>query len=647
MPENNRGIPLGKREFQPNPSTYIAQSLKEQGVEVAFGVHGGHVWQIVDEMSNAGIKIVTVRHEQAAVYAAEAYAKVTGRPGVAFATAGPGTSNIVSGVQQAFLSCSPVVILLGGNEYEHDRVFTSQMANAEKLMSGITKWTQRLVHPTQFKHLITRAFKDSQDYPKGPVVLEFSLSALWQAIPPLIKPGIFGEHTCYIEEWRGEETRDPLPVGGSPRLVEQAVKLLYAANRPVIFAGDGLHWSGGSKELIEFAGLARIPVHCRRIARGAMPEDHPLCFSPGFSGKALDGWDMLLALGLKVGSYEGYGRGWPKCIQVNESSQHIWTFLKTALGIVGSPNVVLQQMIDYAKTHNLRPPAGREDWIRQVIDAHKTGYKRRLERADKYGRRTPIHHAYLARVLWDVIEERYHGRNRIVIDGWTMSDFAPSYLRARYSGQIMNASEQAGIGHGIGMAIGAAFADPHTRGRPVVALMGDSGVGLAGMDIETAIRFRLPIVFLVNNNNGWVPAIKYSIYGRNWEAMGQQDQGIGQECLPDIRYDKMFEILGCHGEWVTGPEDISPALGRAFEAAEAGKTAVVNVKMDPTLANSGVGNYGMQRSWAHVPWDKLPKRGKALRRNVLREYFPWSETGVPEIPMPDIWEPVSEEEMQP
>ena len=103
MAETAKEVPLGKRELQPNPSTYIAQCLKEQGVEVAFGVHGGHIWQMVDEMSNAGIKIITVRHEQAGVYAAEAYSKVTGKPGVAFATVGPGTGNVVSAVQQAYL----------------------------------------------------------------------------------------------------------------------------------------------------------------------------------------------------------------------------------------------------------------------------------------------------------------------------------------------------------------------------------------------------------------------------------------------------------------------------------------------------------------------------------------------------------------
>ena len=173
---------LGQREHQPNPATYVAQCLKEQEVEVAFGVHGGHIWSIIDEMSNAGIKIVTVRHEQAAVYAAEAYSQATGKPGVAFATVGPGTANVASPVQQAFLSCSPVIVLLGGTHYEFDGFPTQQEAYAEKLLSSITKRTQRLIHPAQFKHLITLAFKEAQEYPTGPIALEFSLSILSQRI---------------------------------------------------------------------------------------------------------------------------------------------------------------------------------------------------------------------------------------------------------------------------------------------------------------------------------------------------------------------------------------------------------------------------------------------------------------------------------
>jgi len=645
MADATQQVPLGMREMQPNASTYIAQCLKEQGVEVAFGVHGGHIWQMVDEISNAGIKIITVRHEQAAVYAAEAYSKVTNKPGVAFATVGPGTGNTVSAIQQAFWSCSPVIVLLGGCEYEHDRTYTMQEAHADELLPSITKWVKRLVHPDQFKHFITRAFKDAQAYPKGPIALEFSMSALLTPVPPMAPAGMYGEHACYVDQWRGEDTSKPIPIAGAPELVEKATKLLFEAKNPVIFAADGLHWSGGWNELREFVELAQIPVTNRRIARGAMPEDHPLYFSSRIVRQALAGCDLLVAIGMKVGGFDGYGGGWPKCIQINESTEHIWTFIKTPVAIVGSPKLVLRQMIDYAKAHNLKAPAGRTEWAKQLHDAQEATAKAMEAKAEKYKDHKPVHYGYLAKVIWDVAEEMYGGKNRVVIDGYTISDYAPPFIRAKYSGQVMDASEQAGVGHGVGMAIGAAFADPEMKKQPMIALMGDAGIGLAGMDIETAARYKLPIVYIVTNNNGWLTSMRYTHYGKNWEALGSQDREMGEECLPDIRYDKMFEEMSCHGEWVTEPGEIRPALERAFKAAEGGKPAVVNVKMDPTIGNRQTYSFGYSSVWAHIPWDNLAKRGKALRRQMRN--FPWDELGIPEMPVPDPWEPVREEEMTP
>jgi len=645
MTEAAQEIPLGMRELQPNPSTYIAQCLKEQGVEVAFGVHGGHIWQMVDEISNAGIKIITVRHEQAAVYAAEAYSKVTNKPGVAFATVGPGTGNTVSAVQQAFWSCSPVIVLLGGCEYEHDRTYTIQEAHADELMQSITKWTKRLVHPDQFKHFITRAFKDAQAYPKGPVALEFSMSAFFTPIPPRGAPTMFGEHVCYVENWRGEDTGKPIPVAGAPELVEKAVKLIFQAEKPVMFAADGLHWSEGWDELREFVELAQVPVTNRRIARGAMPEDHPLYFSSRIVRQALSGCDLLVALGMKVGAFDGYGAGWPQTIQINESPEHLWTFIKTPVAIVGSPKLVLRQMIDYIKANNLKPPPGRAERANELQEAQRQTLEGMKAKAEKYKDHKPVHFGYLAKVLWDVAEDLCGGKNRVVIDGYTISDYAPPFIRARYSGQVMDASEQAGVGHGVGMAIGAAIADPEAKKQPVIALMGDAGVGLAGMDIETAARYKLPIVYLVTNNNGWLTSMRYTHYGKNWEALGPQDREMGEECLPDIRYDKVFEEMGCHGEWVTDPAEIRSALERAFKAAQGGKTAVVNVQMDPTIGNRQTYTPGYTNCWSHIPWDRLAKRGKALRR--MLPIFPWDELGIPAMPIPDPWEPVREEEMMP
>ena len=646
--EAGQEVPLGKRELYPNASQLIANVLKEQGVEIAFGVHGGHIWQLVDAISEAGIKTVTVRHEQSAVYAAEAYSKVTRRPGVVYATVGPGVANTVSAVQQAFISCSPLVLLYGGVEHMHDHTYTIQPSYVDDLFRHITKWTQRCIDSSMFEHYLTKAFKDSQIHPKGPIALEIPLAG---ALAPMSMPSftqmMFGAHALYTEKWRGDQTPLPLTSAGDPELIAKAVKLIWESERPAIMAGDGAHWSDCAAELKEFVELAQIPVSNRRIARGVLSEDHPLYLDSRTAREALREADLCITLGMKIGFFDDYGQRWPRAIQISESAEHIWTYFKTEVALVGSPKVVLRQMIDYIKGNNLKPPAARVEWVKKATATQEQGYKERLAKADKYKAHKPVHFGYLAKAIWEFSEERYGGRNRVIVDGYTISDYMPAFIRARYSGQVMDASEQAGVGHGIGMAIGAAFGDPEARNCPVLALMGDAGVGLAGFDIETAIRYHLPIVYVVTENNGWMGSMRWVHYGQNWEVLGSQDREYGEECLPGIRYDKLTDVLGAgHGEYVDDPAQIKPALERACKAAEKGNTAIVNFRMDPSVANRQTYSPMYQLCWAHIKWDDLPKRGKALRRNLV-PLFNWDEAGVPPMPLPDPWEPVSEEEAAP
>lgn len=644
--EQKQEIPMGMRELQPNAGGFIAQALKELGVEIAWGVHGGHIWQMVDEISNAGIRTITVRHEQAAVYAAESYSKVTGKLGVCYATAGPGVANCVSAVQQAWLSRSPVLLLAGGNEHQHDDTYTIQPSNAIELFGHITKSTRRVVGSDQIKQFLMRAAKEAMSYPQGPVCVEFDMAMLFSPVPPAVPAGVFGVHSDYAEKWFGDQTGGPLPQpGGDPLLIEELVNRIYQAEKPVMLAGDGVHWCGAQDEIREFVKLTQIPTSVRRIARGALDEANPLYWNSRIGKKVLGENDLTLLMGMKIGLFDGYGGAWRNAIQVNESPEQIVTFFKTDLAVVGSPKVVMRQMIDYIKAKDLKPPPGRADWVRTVKDMQDKNLISLKERAEQYREYEPIHFAYLSKVIWDVCEDLYGGMNRVIMDGFTFSGWFPPYMHCRYSGQYQDSSEQAGVGHGIGMGMGTAFADPGTKNCPVIVLMGDSGMGISGMDIEVALRFKLPIVYIVSNNNGWMAGMKSVFYGKDWGVLGQQDREHGSENLPEIRYDKMFEAIGCHSEFVKNPADIRSSLERACRAAENGQTAVVNVIMDPTITNREVYSPLYTMAWMHIPWDKLPKRAKALRRTFLP--YPWDDLGIPEMPMPDPWTPVKDEEQEP
>jgi thiamine pyrophosphate-dependent acetolactate synthase large subunit-like protein len=542
------------------------------------------------------------------------------------------------------MSCSPVILLAGGNAPETDYLPIIQPCYVTDIMKNITKLCLRLTETAQIKQVIARAFKDSQSYPKGPVALEMELGMLFKPLPPTIPPlGFYGKHAMYVPNWRGDETADPIPPGGAPVLIERAVKKLWESKKPIVYAADGCHWSDASKALLEFAELAQIPVTTRRIARGCFPEVHPLFLDSRTGRNAIKDSDIRLLLGGKVGSFDTFGFGWPPTIQVNESPDHIWTYLNTPVAIVGDIRIVLEQMTDYIRQKNLTPPEHRKEWVAYCREIQKGGHELRNKKAEKYKDHKPVHFGYLAKKIWDVCEKLYGGMNRIIIDGYTISDYMPAFIQARYSGQVMDASEYAGVGHGVGMAIGAAFGDIDAKKHPVLALMGDAGMGIAGMDFETALIHKLPIVFLVTENRGWLTGMKSVYYGNNWESMGEQDRDYGQEGVENARYDKLCEMFGGHGEYVDDPNNIEAALTRAFKAAEQGTPGLVNIHMDPTVANRQIYSSGYATCWSHIPWDRLAPRGKAIRRNTLLQY-PWDEAGVPPMKMPDPWEPVKDDE---
>ncbi len=639
--------PLGHREYHPSAGALFAESLKEHGTEIAFGVHGGELMSIIDAMSRKGIKLITVRHEQTAVYAAEAYSKVTGKTGVFFANSGPGAANLASALQQCYISCSPALGICGGTMAGHERSYTFLPFYAEHMFARITKWTQRISGDYAVKHFISKAFKDSQAYPKGPCVVEFPATSMsgTTTTPTLYT---MGARMLERPNWRGAETGRPLPQpGGDPELIEEAVVKICQAKKPLILAGDGVHWSGAGKDLAEFAELAQVLVTGRRLGRGAMPETHPHHIGWRLNRKELPECDLLVLIGMKVGMFDSaFGRGWPKCIQINESPEHIWEFLKTDSIILGGPKVVLKQMIQCMRTNHLKPPESREAWISRVQQGQKEYDAQLAAKALKYKDHNPIHHGWLCKAVWDTCEELYGGMNRFIIDGFTISGFIPPFPKARYSGQILDASEHAGVGHGIGMAIGAALADPDARKHPIISLMGDGGMGVAGFDIETALRYELPIVYLITNNDGWLTGLKYNFYGKGWDALGPQDRRYGHEFLPGIKYDRLSEVFGVHGEFVEAPGEFRPALERALKSAGEGKTAVVNVRVDPTLVSPAMHQIGVQAQFGHVPWNELPRRGKAMRR-FYHFMFPWDEAGVLPVQAPDPWEPVGEDEMEP
>ncbi len=658
---------MGTRELYPSAGMHVAEVLKEHEVTIAFGIFGGHIWNFVDPISRIGIKNITFLHEQNAVYCGEAYAQVSRKPAVCYTTVGPGVGNAVSAIQQAYLSNSPIIFLCGGHEIEHDKLYnTIQESYATELCGSISKWAQRVVYPHQVKQFMTRAFKEAQAFPKGPVVMELGISCLLTQddVKEKVWWGLWGDHASWIPEWRGKDTPKPLAGGGNPDDVAAAVKRLYEVDKPFMVLGDGAMWADASEELTELVTLAKIPFTTRRTARAVISEKHEYYYRgmPPFRNEI----DAIVPVGLKVGFFDGYGATWPETIQIAEAASQVWTYLPTSTVVVGSPKVVARQMIDYIKANNLQPPAGRDAWIDKIQKGRVDAAARRRKKAMHYGFEHPkyktercMHYGYLSQAVADYLEETYESKVRIMIDGYTMSDFVMPYLTAVRPAQILSSSEQAGIGHGVPMAMGAAFAQLEQGDRtPVLALMGDSGMTNAGMEIDTAARYKLPIVYLVTENNGWITGMKHHWYGPNWEGLGPQDQtgaewcgikqdfgGLAGERVKRLRFDHLAENLNCHGEYCDRHEDFAAALDRCFKAAESGVPAVLHCRMDMDLINSNMTGPVYCLMFAHLPWCDLPERGKRARKSIWGK--PNKFDGLAElsdVTHHDAWEPLTEDE---
>ena len=654
-------IPRGELEFYPFPGQYFGDVMKENGLEVMFGVTAGDIAIIYDYLSELGVKQVIFHDERAAGMAADAYGRIKHKPSILFVDTGPGCTNAHSAIKQMSLSLSPCIVVSGGTIGTHERLYTWQPSNLQEQYSYCMKSVQHIAYPQAIKRVANDAWRDSMAYPGGVVGIEFPLWSLAGDIERSwpITPSFWQPHNAYVEGWRGEQTGQRYPgAAGDPETMERVVKKIMSAKKPLMMGGDGVNFAEAEKEFVEFAELAGLPACGRRSGRGCIPEVHPqnVRLEP-YTPDA----DLLVLIGTKISIFDGgFGMGWPSAIQINETSQHIWPFLKSEEVVIGNPKVVLRQMIDIIKRDKLQPNPEARQWLQHVQERERRGWGRLMERAEKYKNNKPIHHAWLARVAYEVIEDLYGGMNRYFLDGMSMGSFAPAYYKARYPMAVMDAAEHAGIGHSIGQCIGAFFADPEKAKVPGVMWLGDAGFGIGAFDFETMCRYDIPGVAIVNNNGGWMPAQEYLNYGKGWSAFGPQDRAYGQNFLPGIRYENIDKVFPwVKGFYVEDPDQIRPTLEKAFRAAEKGGAhgkggpAVVHVPVEPSILQGGEINFYGLLLWGHLPFAKISKHFKRARRYYLGQpgpanmpWFDFAKWGFPELSpedMPDPWDPISDD----
>jgi acetolactate synthase-1/2/3 large subunit len=546
--------------------TLVGRVLQEQKVQYLFAINGGHTFPILANLTNHGIKLIHMRHEQATAYAADGWARTTGRPGVCCVTAGCGLTNAITGLCVAGLTNSAVVCIAGQHPTLEDGIGSFQEAYGSDLCRSFAKYTRRVLDWQRIVVDLRQAFREATSPPQGVALVEIPTNILYHQAD---------EKT----QFPGANVYDPdaMRSQADPRSVERAVESLARAERPLLVGGDGVFWADAAEEMAELARLTSTPVYARRAGQGALSEEDPLAirgaWKKPFTGRA----DLVLTVGFRFWSGEKFGQPptWnakARYIQIDASPSRIGSHVAAEVALVGDPKLVLRQLINAVKDRPKDFPSKKNSaWLAEVAEA-RTSFARMLQdRTDKVRDSVPVHPDQLIRDLVSVLD----WKATVVVDSFTLSGYLSHWFPARFPGQVVDAGPLAPVGHSIGMAIGVQLAHP---GRQVVAVIGDGGIGIGGWDMETAAKYKLPIIAVLWNNSSWGPS-----FDQMPLLKGRTDPF---DMLPNIRYDRIFAELGCHGEHVEKPDDLLPALKRALNA---GKPALINVIGDKRIGHPSLG----------------------------------------------------------
>jgi acetolactate synthase-1/2/3 large subunit len=528
----------------------VARVLKQAGLEHVFTLCGGHILPIYDGCLKEGIRLIDVRHEQAAAHAADAYARLTRNVGVAIVTAGPGVTDAVTGVANAYAARSPLLLIGGAAPLGLRGRGALQEMEQVALLRPITKGSWSVPETRQIPEVLTTAVRTALSGRPGPVFVEIPVDLLLNTVEDRLAP----VPTGYVHR---------TPTQADPDAVVRLAHLLVRAERPVVMAGGGVYWDDAAKSLAGFAESAGAPVFMNGAGRGCLPSDHPLAHAQA-RGWALANADFVLVLGAPLDFRLGYGRP-PTFAEdamvcmVDCDPAEPGRNRPLEVGLVGHIGRVLEQLAEV-----LPPalPARWQEWRRRVGQREREGYQQ-LE-AQCASDQVPVSHyrwaAEIARVLTpDTI---------VVGDGGDVVSCAAKIVALSRPGQWLDPGPFGCLGVGPSFAIAAKLLHP---GQRVLLVAGDGAFGLNGMEMETAVRFGLPLTCIIGNDGGWgqIRNPQLSFFG--------QERTVATS-LPTTRYDLMVEALGGRGALVTDPYQIGPALERALASDE---VWCINVPLDP------------------------------------------------------------------
>ncbi len=531
-------------------ATLMAQSLKQQGVDMMFGIVGFPVIGVAAAAQKAGITYIGMRNEQSASYAAQAAGYLTGRPQACLTVSGPGVIHAFAGLANAQQNCWPMILIGGASPVYQNGMGGFQEERQVQLAAPYCKYAHAIEHTARIPYYVEQAVRHAKFGRPGAAYLDF---------PDDIIRG-------KVEE---DQVRHATPVGEPPRsqadpgAVEAALSALESAERPLVIVGKGMAWSRAEDEVRAFIQRTQLPFLASPMGKGILPDDDPLSVGAARS-TALREADLVFLMGARLNWIMHFGlpprfKQGVRVVQLDVAAEEIGTNVPAEVALLGDGKAVVGQLNQALDARQWFYPADAA-WRAQLKEKAEANLAAVKPMIDDESSPMNYYRAYRDIEAWlpeDAI---------IIGEGANTMDIGRTQMANRSPRHRLDAGTYGTMGIGLGFAIAAAVAQPD---KPIVSVQGDSAFGFSGMEIETMVRYNLPVKMVVLNNGG--------IGG----GIGPLKEG--QAVPPPIltygaRYDGMLEALGGKGIYVEDPADLRAALD---EAMAFDGPALVNVPIHP------------------------------------------------------------------
>ena len=538
---SSAGATTGATAVAGHAGQQAVAAMLQAGTDTMFTLNGGHIWPLYEAARDQGMRVVDTRHEQTATFAAEAYAKLTRRAGLAALTAGPGITNGVSAITSAWFNGSPVVVLGGRAGQLRWGSGSLQEMDHVPVVSSITKWAATVFQADQAAAMVQRAAVTALTPHRGPTFLDFPID-------------VFGPSSGELPPWPDESSPESLPASGTEGDdVVGLAAMIRGAQRPALIVGSDAYWAGAWDELRDAAEHLDVPCFFNGLGRGMLPPDHRLAFLRT-RGRLKAEADLVVVVGTPLDFRLGFGSfGSAQVAHVVDAPGGRAAHVDVPT-VVGELRSVLRGLASGDGSDH-------GEWV----DALRAA-ERQAAAADA-ALLADDHHPIKPARIYGELGRRLADDAVVICDGGDFASYAGKFVEVGRPGCWLDTGPYGCLGNGLGYAIAARVTRPSSQ---VVVLLGDGAAGFSLMDVDSLVRHRLPVVMVVGNNGMWglEKHPMQAIYG--WD--------VACDLQPDCRYDQVVTALGGAGETVEHPADLGPALDRAFAS---GVPYLVNVRTDP------------------------------------------------------------------